>query len=158
MQGLIGSESENTGLYALINEKANSKDVYTKQEVDNLVSGVYSYKGTVKHFTDLPTENVKVGDVYNIESSSLEYGILSGDNVVWNGHSWDKLAGAVDLSSYATKQEVKEDLLYLLTQSKNIFERKKFEILDAPKGTLIAEKVGELRVMVPENAEFSKHL
>ena len=57
--------------------------------------------------------------VYNVEAEfSLEIEQEEGDpivkhypagtNVVWNGTDWDTLAGSVDLSAYATKNEVSE--------------------------------------------------
>lgn len=81
LQGVIGNSSNNSGLYGLISEKANIKDVYTKTEIDSKVSGVYSYKGTVKSYSLLPLNN-QIGDVYNIELGDIEHGILPGDNVV----------------------------------------------------------------------------
>lgn len=45
-----------------------------------MVSSVYSYKGTVKVFAELPLKN-QVGDVYNIELGDVEHGIMPGDNV-----------------------------------------------------------------------------
>ena len=40
--------------------------LYTKAEIDNLISSVLTYAGSVNSFADLPTTGVKVGDVYNI--------------------------------------------------------------------------------------------
>ena len=156
LKEIIGSETENTGLFASINEKANLEDVYTKDEIDNIIGSVYVYKGTVNSFADLPTDNLKVGDVYNIEQGDLSLDILPGDNVVWNGENWDKLAGLVDLSSYATKDIVDEEITKLLDKTKNLFEHKKFEILGTPKGTLIQERESEIRVFVPSDAVFTK--
>lgn len=48
----------------------------------------------------------------------------AGDNIVWNGKQWDKLAGTVDLSSYATKSEVqavKSDLTRVLRYCGSIY-------------------------------------
>lgn len=157
MQGLIGSESEGTGLYGLINEKANVEEVYTKDEVNNIVSGVYSYKGTVANFADLPTDAL-VGDVYNIENGDLEHGIVPGDNVVWNGNAWDKLAGTVDLSAYLTKEQFKEDSLYFLTkeEAQKTISEIKYEFTNVPKGTLVDYREKEIRVMCPEGTVFTK--
>lgn len=70
----------------------------TKQYVDSAVSSVYKYKGSVANQAALPSSNRVVGDVYNTEDT--------GDNFAWDGTKWDKLAGTVDLSAYATKAEV----------------------------------------------------
>ena len=78
-------------------------EIYTKTEVDNKVSSVYKYKGTVSTYGDLPSTDLVVGDVYNIETADSTHGIDAGDNVAWNGTTWDVLAGTIDLSNYLAK-------------------------------------------------------
>ena len=87
-------------------DKANKADVYTKTEVDNKLSAVYKYKGTVATYSALPTADRTVGDVYNVETADAENGIEAGDNVAWNGTGWDVLGGNVDLSNYALKTDL----------------------------------------------------
>ena len=72
-------------------------ETYTKTEVDNKISSVYKYKGSVATFGDLPSTGQVIGDVYNVESD--------GSNYAWNGTIWDKLGGEVDLSDYYTKTQ-----------------------------------------------------
>ena len=81
-------------------------DAYTKTEVDNKVSSVYKYKGSVNKYSDLPSSGQVVGDVYNVETADKTHGIKAGDNVAWNGTTWDVLGGDVDLSDYYTKTQV----------------------------------------------------
>jgi hypothetical protein len=78
-------------------------ETYSKTEIDNKVSSVYRYKGTVSTYADLPVSDLTVGDVYNVETTDSTHGIKAGDNVSWNGTVWDVLAGTVDLSGYQTK-------------------------------------------------------
>ena len=78
-------------------------DAYTKTEVDSKISSVYRYKGSVSAYSDLPTEDQEVGDVYNVATADAEHGIKAGDNVAWNGSAWDTLAGEIDLSGYLEK-------------------------------------------------------
>lgn len=157
LQGVIGSEANNTGLYGLIAEKAKAEDVYTKDEIKSIVSGVYSYKGTVKSYADLPLEN-QTGDVYNIELGDLEHGIMPGDNVVWDGTSWDKLAGSIDLSGYLTKKEFNENSLAFFTkeEAKATLRSNKYEITSLPKGTLVDYREKEIRVMCPVGTVFTQ--
>ena len=68
---------------------------YTKTEVDGKVSAVYKYRGSVEDYEHLPSTDLTVGDVYNVEDT--------GDNYAWTGTAWDKLSGTVDLSGYQTK-------------------------------------------------------
>lgn len=72
-------------------------DAYTKTEVDAKLTSAVHYKGTVASYSDLPTSN-NVGDMYNITAADSANGIKAGDNVVWNGSSWDVQSGTVDLS------------------------------------------------------------
>jgi len=72
-------------------------ETYTKTEVDNKISSVYKYKGSVATYADLPSSDLTIGDVYNVEED--------GSNYAWNGTTWDKLGGEVDLSAYYTKTQ-----------------------------------------------------
>ena len=71
------------------------------------LSTVYRYKGTVATFAALPTADPVEGDAYNVEAADATNGIKAGDNVAWNGTSWDNLSGAVDLSGYVAKEDGK---------------------------------------------------
>ena len=81
-------------------------DAYTKTEVDAKVTSVYRYRGTVSAYADLPSSGQEVGDVWNIETADSTHGIKAGDNVAWNGTTWDVLAGEIDLTAYPTKSEL----------------------------------------------------
>lgn len=61
--------------------------------------------------------NLQPGEYYfefdNAEYNTLEFvsvSINAGDNVAWTGSYWDVLSGAVDLSDYATKDDVNTKL------------------------------------------------
>lgn len=83
-------------------------DAYTKDEVDGLVSSTFHYKGTKANYSNLPAENNKVGDVWNITVADKAHGIKAGDNVAWTGTAWDVLAGVEDLSAYTPTADFKE--------------------------------------------------
>ena len=83
-----------------INKATNTigvKNVYNKEEIDSIVASSFHYKGSVATENDLPTENNKIGDVWNI--------LNTGSNFAWDGTTWDNLAGVVDLSNYYSKIE-----------------------------------------------------
>jgi len=84
---------------------ATSADTYAAiTSITQQLTNVYTYKGSVASYENLPTENQKIGDVYNVESA---YGnIPPGTNYAWNGSTWDSLGGSVDLSNYATTATV----------------------------------------------------
>ena len=75
-------------------------DAYTKTEIDNKISSVYKFKGSVEDVEDLPANGNTVGDVYNV--------IVTGDNYAWTEEGWDKLAGDVDLTPYLLKTEAED--------------------------------------------------
>ena len=87
----------NVGLTPTSNENATSKK-YVDDSIASAVSSVYKYKGSVATYDDLPSSDLTIGDVYNVEDT--------GDNYAWTGTTWDKLAGDIDLSGYATKDYV----------------------------------------------------
>lgn len=62
----------------------------TKQAVEEAITSVYRYKGSVETFEDLPTSGQKVGDVYNVEKEA-------GRNYAWDGSNWDALGIAENL-------------------------------------------------------------
>lgn len=73
-------------------------DYYTKTEIDDKVSGVYHYKGSVATQDDLPTEGMSVGDVYNVVDTGMNYAwTASGE--------WDALGGLFDTSDYYNKEQ-----------------------------------------------------
>lgn len=78
-----------------LQEHQSLSNYYTKSEVDEKVSSVYKYKGTVATYSALPSTGLTIGDVYNVESD--------GSNYAWTGTTWDKLGGDIDLSNYQTK-------------------------------------------------------
>lgn len=61
------------------------------QQVYEAMQTAIKNKGSVATYADLPT-NPEFGDTYNVEEN--------GDNYMWNGTFWDKLAG-----EYYTKLE-----------------------------------------------------
>lgn len=87
--------------------------LYTKAEIDALISSVLSYAGSVDSFANLPTTGVKVGDVYNVRSefdldnnhypagTNVAAAAVSGNTV-----TWDPLGGSFEL----TKASVEEVL------------------------------------------------
>lgn len=76
--------------------KANASNVYTKAEVDSKVSSVYRVKGSVASYANLPTVDVTIGDVYNVNDTGANYVATS------TTPTWDKLRETVNLSGYAT--------------------------------------------------------
>lgn len=83
------------------NQLTNGAGYQTASQVEtainNKMSSVLKYKGTVANYSDLPA-NAQTGDTYNITNASSYNN--AGDNAAWNGSAWDILSGTVDLSNY----------------------------------------------------------
>ena len=66
------------------------------------LSKVYTYKGSVSTYSDLP-QDPNIGDVYNVETSYENY--PAGTNWAWNGSEWDALGGKFDIKDYLSEIE-----------------------------------------------------
>jgi len=66
-------------------------DAYTKSEVDNKVSAVYKYKGSVTTYSSLPSSGQVGGDVYNVTDTGINY--------AWEGTVWDDIGGVEALAT-----------------------------------------------------------
>lgn len=106
-----------------VSQFTNDANYQTESQVtsaiNNKLSSVMKYKGTVANYSDLP-KNAIVGDTYNITNASANN--EAGDNAVWNGTNWDVLSGTIDLSNYATISQLnnKQDKLVSGTNIKSI--------------------------------------
>lgn len=60
------------------------------------IANVYIYKGSIANYAALPSD-AETGWVYNIEAADDAHSIKAGDNVAWNGTSWDNLSGIFEV-------------------------------------------------------------
>ena len=90
--------SNNFGVMKIYSTTGQNVDgTMTQKAISDAIANVYHYRGTVSTYSQLPTSNVMVGDVYNIETEDQSRSIAAGDNVAWNGSSWDNLSGLMTL-------------------------------------------------------------
>ena len=101
----IKTETVNNKLTAYA--KTADLSVYAKKSD---IAKAVNYKGSVNSYSDLPKSAMAVGDMYNITTEDKANGIKAGDNVVYNGNSWDNMGGTIDLSGYATKEELNQKM------------------------------------------------
>lgn len=103
LQGSLGSaEGDITAVTnALDAHKADYDNPHKVTAAQLGLATVYKYKGSVETYADLPTSSQQVGDVYNVKQADPDHNIEAGDNVAWDGTTWDILAGDTDLSGYA---------------------------------------------------------
>ena len=92
--------------------------------IDQAIKDNINELGIIYHYIDsvatLPdSTGLEPGSVYNITTTIAlpdaldgeDTSAFPGDNIVWNGTKWDKLAGTVSLDGYATENWVKERTL-----------------------------------------------
>ena len=85
--------------------KANASNVYTKAEVDSKVSSVYRVKGSVASYSSLPTVDVTIGDVYNVNDTG--YATTAAMNSAL-GNKVDKVSGkSLSTNDYTTAEKNK---------------------------------------------------
>lgn len=103
LQGSLGSAEGNITAVtnALDAHKADYDNPHKVTAAQLGLATVYKYNGSVETYADLPTSGQKVGDVYNVKQADPIHKIKAGDNVAWDGTTWDILAGDTDLSGYA---------------------------------------------------------
>lgn len=73
-------------------------DVYTKTEINNKLSAVYKFKGSVLTYDLLPTD-AQNADVWNVTNGTTPE--LNGMNYAWNSDLsvWDELGGVIGLAT-----------------------------------------------------------
>lgn len=99
VEDLIGEIEEGSTVAAEIAKaEQNAKD-YADEIVSDLGS-VFNFKGIVDTVEDLPTENIKQGDVYNVKTT--ERG-TSAEYVYITDKGWEELGDVLDLSAYDTR-------------------------------------------------------
>ena len=93
------AEGVQTQVVAIQEAVKNLQDnTYTKTEVDNLVSKVFTYKGAKESLEEVEAiTDAKLGDVWQV--GNQEY--------VYTEEGWEELGVAVDLEGYATTEDVK---------------------------------------------------
>ena len=76
-------------LYSNSKKVFTADDAYTKNEIDQKLTGGMHYKGSVQTVADLPASGNETGDFYNV--------IATGENYAWDGTAWDQTGSIVDL-------------------------------------------------------------
>lgn len=90
MQSLDGSITNLTNNKADKTEVADLKTTLEKQIKDDVKAvNALTYKGTITSTDDLPTSNVKIGDMYVASGANLEFGVAPGDLFVAKGDEDD---------------------------------------------------------------------
>lgn len=97
-----------------IADPINPLDIANKQYVDTKTANIYTFKGSVDTYNDLPT-NANNGDVYDIKKAYESY--PAGTNFAWTGEKWDSLGGSIDLTNYVTQTNLTSILTNYVTNT-----------------------------------------
>lgn len=76
-----------------------SSDTLKNYALKSDVASAVLYKGSVDNYSDLPSTGVQVGWMYNIVNADQTHEINAGDNVVYNGNTWDNYNGLITIDS-----------------------------------------------------------
>ena len=129
---LTVNETDIDNLETAIVLKAPQSTTYTKVEVDDLVSSVYKFQGSVATYTDLAAKEgtAVIGDVWNVTDTGI--------NFAWTGTVWDDIGGIEALAS-ATNDGLmsQEDFSKLATIETNA----ELNIIEVVKVNGIAESI-----------------
>lgn len=152
------------------------------EDLKQSIAGGIHYRGSVPSYDDLP-KNAKQGDLYEVSFDGsewcfngnewFEYGTshftpVAGAGIIVNGseigvkiaaesHGLTIVDGGMAMLLATDKQDgamSKEDKAKLDAIS-NVYVAKKFEIANAPVGTLINYGEKEIRIMCPDGAEYN---
>ena len=99
----------NTGILKQSKDYTDTTVEAAVEAVKSSLASALTYKGQKATFDELPTEGNKCGDVWSVTNKSAEYVWIVNDEETGAGH-WEELGTAVDLSGYATKEQVATDI------------------------------------------------
>lgn len=96
-------------------------DLY-KKKLD-AVNKIYVFCGSVDTYNDLPITNLKTGDTYNVKSEKKTY--------AWSGTTWVEIGLEIDLTQFASEEELKTLIAAVNTKIENLEVRSKKHIMTA---------------------------
>lgn len=171
LQSIVGADAsgENpaTGLFALLNEKADSEDVYTKTETDSAIAAAIVDANHLERKIVASIDEIDLSAdryIYMVPSSNSESGNDYDEYMVINGALERVGNTAVDLSGYVPTEQfdsVKNavdglPLIYLTKeQAKATMPQVEYEISNKPTGTLVDYRDKEIRVMCPADTAWA---
>ena len=96
-----------TGILKTAKDYTDTEVTKAKNELSGQISGAFHFKGVVDTIEDLEAiENPAEGDVYQVTQPSARAIAQTAELYAFNGTEWVKLDSIVDLSAYATTEEV----------------------------------------------------
>ena len=128
--------------------QANALTDYAKKTD---ISSVFKYKGSVENYSDLPTEENTIGDTYDIINADAEHNIDAGDNLTWNGESWDNLSGVVNLNPINTKLSEMETSIDNIGKVEFASDEDINSLFEIFKGLVLTDSKYKMSDIYPDN-------
>lgn len=110
-------------------EKVAGKDLSQNDFTDSYkkkldaVNKIYVFCGSVDTYNDLPIANLKIGDTYNVKSEKKTY--------AWNGTTWVEIGLEIDVTQFASEEELKTLIAAVNTKIENLEVTSKKNIMTA---------------------------
>lgn len=76
-------------------------------EIENRVTSIYRWKGTVDTLQDLkalPEESLEIGDVYNVKETGMNYGWTGQKENPDYDEGWDSFGGLVEIPTLTVEE------------------------------------------------------
>ena len=126
-----------------LDSKADKNDVYTKDEIDSKIVGLFHFVDAAEAISDDFTTITYNGEpVVASEDNVGEVYQIGDKEYASNGEKWVELGFNIDLSAYATKEEVAEELSGITSELETTQEALAKEIEDREK---LAEDVAVIK-------------
>lgn len=110
-------------------EKVAGKDLSQNDFTDSYkkkldaVNKIYVFCGSVDTYNDLPVANLKIGDTYNVKSEKKTY--------AWNGTTWVEIGLEIDVTQFASEEELKTLIAAVNTKIENLEVTSKKHVMTA---------------------------
>ena len=82
----------------LNNDSNFQTNTQVQAAIDAAVASAFTYKGSVATVNDLPASGNKVGDVYDVQATGMNY--------AWDGTKWDAMGQYIDTSVFMLKTDL----------------------------------------------------
>lgn len=82
----------------LNNDSNFQNNTQVQAAIDAAVASAFTYKGSVATVNDLPSSGNKVGDVYDVQATGMNY--------AWDGTKWDAMGQYIDTSVFMLKTDL----------------------------------------------------
>lgn len=134
-QTITGVENKVSTLSGNVHTTIANVQTELTQTINNKVATAYRYKGSCT-YAELTGKTAEfTGEVWNVTDANGDF--PAGTNYAWDGKKWDALGGSIDLSPYATTEDVNKKIETINQTNTNL--QSAIESVSSATKTLINE-------------------